>query len=79
MGTLGLTLALLAAAATSPASPPSPTDLNLARAVFKELVELDTSQSAGETTTAAEAVAVRLRAAGVPAADVQVVGPTAHK
>jgi acetylornithine deacetylase/succinyl-diaminopimelate desuccinylase-like protein len=70
-------VALLLAAA--PVAPPSAADLNLARAVFKELVELDTSQSAGETTAAAEAVAARLRAAGVPAADVQVVGPTAHK
>jgi acetylornithine deacetylase/succinyl-diaminopimelate desuccinylase-like protein len=75
MGHAALLLSLLAATA----APPSPTDLNLARAVFKELVEIDTSQSAGETTAAAEAVAARLRAAGVPAADVQVVGPTAHK
>jgi len=75
MGSLGLTLLLLAATP----SPPSVADLNLARAVLTELVELDTSQSAGETTVAAEAVAARLRAAGVPAADVQVLGPTAHK
>ncbi|HVU53334.1 MAG TPA: M20/M25/M40 family metallo-hydrolase [Polyangia bacterium] len=78
MGTLGLAL-LLQAALSAAAAPPAVGDLNLARAVLKELVELDTSQSAGETTAAAEAVAARLRAAGVPAADVQVVGPTAHK
>ena len=71
-------LALLLVTAT-PATAPGAADLNLARAVLKELVELDTSQSAGETTSAAEAVAARLRAAGLPAADVQVVGPTARK
>jgi acetylornithine deacetylase/succinyl-diaminopimelate desuccinylase-like protein len=76
MGSAALAFALLAAAAPAP---PGVADLNLARAVLKELVELDTSQSAGETTSAAEAVAARLRAAGVPAADIQVVGPTAHK
>jgi acetylornithine deacetylase/succinyl-diaminopimelate desuccinylase-like protein len=76
MVSAALALVLLAAASQTP---PAAADLNLARAVLKELVELDTSQSAGETTSAAEAVAARLRAAGVPAADVQVVGPTAHK
>jgi acetylornithine deacetylase/succinyl-diaminopimelate desuccinylase-like protein len=58
---------------------PSATDQNLARAVFKELVELDTSQSTGDTTRAAEAVAARLRREGVPAADVKVVGPDNKK
>jgi len=71
-------LPLLLSAAT-PATPPGAAELNLARAVLKQLVELDTSQTAGETTAAAEAVAARLREAGLPAADIQVVGPTAHK
>jgi acetylornithine deacetylase/succinyl-diaminopimelate desuccinylase-like protein len=70
-------LSLLLLAATS--GPPAAADLDLARTVFKELVELDTSQSAAETTAAAEAIAARLRAAGVPAADIQVLGPTARK
>jgi acetylornithine deacetylase/succinyl-diaminopimelate desuccinylase-like protein len=63
----------------APATPPGAGDLDLARAVLKQLVEIDTSQTAGETTAAAEAVAARLRAAGFPAADIQIVGPTAHK
>ncbi|HEV3031088.1 MAG TPA: M20/M25/M40 family metallo-hydrolase [Polyangia bacterium] len=75
-GSALLTLLLSAAA---PATPPGAADLNLARSVLKQLVELDTSQTAGETTSAAEAVAARLREAGLPAADIQVVGPTAHK
>jgi acetylornithine deacetylase/succinyl-diaminopimelate desuccinylase-like protein len=64
--------------ATSP-SAPTGADLTLAREVFKELVELDTSQTAGDTTRAAEAVAARLRKAGVPEDDVRVVGPSKKK
>jgi acetylornithine deacetylase/succinyl-diaminopimelate desuccinylase-like protein len=62
-------------------TPPAPgaADLALARGVLEQLVAIDTSQSAGETTAAAEVVATQLRAAGVPAADVRVVGPTPHK
>jgi acetylornithine deacetylase/succinyl-diaminopimelate desuccinylase-like protein len=78
MGTAALPV-LLALLATTTTPTPSAVDLNLAREVFKQLVELDTSQSAGDTTRAAEAVAARLRAAGLPAADIQVVGPTAKK
>jgi acetylornithine deacetylase/succinyl-diaminopimelate desuccinylase-like protein len=76
---LALAMLLALPAAAAPAAGPSVTDLNLAREVFKQLVELDTSHSAGETTRAAEAVAARLRAAGVPAADVRVVGPSPKK
>jgi len=47
----------------------------LARDVFRELIEIDTSTTNGNTTTAAEAMAARLRAAGFPAADVAVLGP----
>jgi acetylornithine deacetylase/succinyl-diaminopimelate desuccinylase-like protein len=75
----GSALLPLLLSVVAPATPPGAADLNLARAVLKQLVELDTSQTAGETTSAAEAVAARLREAGLPAADIQVVGPTAHK
>ena len=37
----------------------------LARNIFKELIEINTTPSSGNTTVAAEAVAARLRAAGV--------------
>jgi acetylornithine deacetylase/succinyl-diaminopimelate desuccinylase-like protein len=50
-----------------------------ARAIFKELVEINTTDSAGSTTQAAEAMAARLKAAGFPGADVQVLGPNARK
>lgn len=54
---------------------PSPA---LARAIHKELVEIDTSPPHG-TTRAAEAMAARLRAAGFRAEDVVVVGGNAEK
>lgn len=44
-----------------------------ARALLKELVEFNTTQSAGDMTAAAEAMARHMRAAGFPAADVVVV------
>lgn len=50
----------------------------LARSMFKELIEIDTSGDRG-STVAANALAQRLRAAGFPAADIQVLGPAPHK
>jgi acetylornithine deacetylase/succinyl-diaminopimelate desuccinylase-like protein len=51
-----------------------------AREIFKQLIEINTTDTpAGNVTTAAEAVAARLKAAGFPAADVQVLGPDPRK
>jgi len=50
-----------------------------ARAIFKELIEINTTDSSGSTTKAAEAMAARLKAAGFPDADVQVLGPNPRK
>lgn len=47
----------------------------LAKNLLRELIEIDTTQ-AGSTTVAAEAMAARLLAAGLPAEDVRVLGPT---
>ena len=47
----------------------------LTRDIYKQLVEINTTESVGNMTTAAEAMAGRLRAAGFPAADVQVLVP----
>ena len=41
--------------------------------IYRELVETNTTDSAGDNTAAAEKMAARLRAAGFPAEDVQVV------
>jgi acetylornithine deacetylase/succinyl-diaminopimelate desuccinylase-like protein len=51
-----------------------------AKEIFKELIEINTSDTpAGSVTKAAEAMATRLRAAGFAAADVQLLGPDAKK
>src|SRR5580692_1244628 len=49
------------------------------REIFKELIEINTTDSAGNVTTAAEALAKRLRDAGFPEQDVIVAGPNDHK
>jgi len=51
----------------------------LAKEIFRELVEIDTTQATGNTTIAAEAMAARLLAAGFAADDVQVIGPTDNR
>ncbi|MGH7653667.1 MAG: M20/M25/M40 family metallo-hydrolase [Gemmatimonadaceae bacterium] len=51
----------------------------LGRDVLRELVETNTEYSIGSTTKAIELVAARFRAAGFPAADVQIVGPDTGK
>ena len=50
-----------------------------ARAIFKELIEINTTDSAGNVTLAAEAMARRLREAGYPEKDVLVAGPNERK
>ncbi len=51
----------------------------LARGILKELIEINTTDSNGDNTRAAEAVAARLRAAGYRGADVQVLVPAPRK
>jgi acetylornithine deacetylase/succinyl-diaminopimelate desuccinylase-like protein len=50
-----------------------------AREIFKQLVEINTTDSVGNTTVAAEAMAARFKAAGFPDADVKVLGPNPRK
>src|SRR5215467_9660923 len=50
-----------------------------ARDIYKELIEINTTDSVGNTTQAAEAMAARLKAAGFPETDVQVLGPHPRK
>jgi len=50
-----------------------------AREIFKQLIEINTTDSVGNITTAAEAVAARLKAAGIPADDIEVLGPDPRK
>ena len=50
-----------------------------ARAIFKELIEINTTDSIGNVTTAAEAMAKRLQDAGFAESDVMVAGPNERK
>ena len=54
---------------------PRDAQIQLLRSVYKELINTNTTDSVGDTTRAAKAVAARLRAAGFPAGDVQVLVP----
>src|ERR1041384_2913650 len=51
----------------------------LVRDIYKELIEINTTDSAGDTTKAAQAMAARLQAAGFPETDVQVLTPFPRK
>ncbi len=51
----------------------------LAHDIFKQLIEINTTDSVGNVTTAAEALAQRFLAAGFPAGDVVVTGPEERK
>jgi len=51
----------------------------LLREIYQELIEINTTNSVGDNTKAAEAMARRLLAAGFPAADVQVLSPAPRK
>jgi acetylornithine deacetylase/succinyl-diaminopimelate desuccinylase-like protein len=57
--------------AQAPASPQQ----TLLRDIFKELIEINTTDSSGDCTRAAQAMAARLRAAGFSAEDAQVLVP----
>jgi len=50
-----------------------------ARAIFQQLIEINTTDSVGNVTTAAEAMAKRFRDAGFAEQDVIVAGPNARK
>ena len=64
------------ALATSARAQSAPTAYQaLGRDILRELVETNTTFSAGSTTKAAELLAARFRAAGFPSADIQIVGP----
>ncbi len=70
-------LIILAAGLVSAQSGPND---QRAREIFKELIEINTTDTpAGNVTRASEAVAARLKAAGFPSSDVQVLGPDPRK
>ncbi|HET9386815.1 MAG TPA: M20/M25/M40 family metallo-hydrolase [Gemmatimonadales bacterium] len=71
-GTIAMLSSLVVSAQTGPHEA-------RAKEIFKQLVEINTTQSIGSTTGAAEAMAARLKAAGFADADVRVLGPSARK
>ena len=68
-----LTLALNAAAQIDDSTK------QYAHDVFEQLVEINTTDSVGNVTTAAEAMAQRFRAAGFPESDIRILGPNDRK
>jgi acetylornithine deacetylase/succinyl-diaminopimelate desuccinylase-like protein len=51
----------------------------LAHDIFKELIEINTTDSVGSVTAASEAMAKRLRDGGFPESDIQILGPNDRK
>lgn len=78
---IGLVVLTLATAPLFPAAPAAAQTMppeeyrDLARALFSELIEINTTQSVGDNTAAARAMARRLLDAGFPAEDVHVLVP----
>ena len=75
-------LSILSFAALLPVLAGAPLDdatRRLARDIFQQLIEINTTDSVGSTTLAAEAMAKRLLDAGFARQDVQVLGPNNRK
>jgi len=64
---------------TASAADLDPAAKALSRDIFRELIEINTTDSVGSTTVAANAMAKRLLDAGFPPADVVVAGPNDRK
>jgi acetylornithine deacetylase/succinyl-diaminopimelate desuccinylase-like protein len=77
---LALAALLVPAVAAQAAEPNADATYDvLAHEVFRQLIGIDTSDSTGNVTTAAEALARRFREAGFAPADVVVLGPNDRK
>jgi len=68
-------LALFLTVALAPPAGAQEDVRRLARDIFQELVEIDTTEATGNTTTAARGLAARLKAAGLSEEDILVIGP----
>jgi len=69
----------LSAALAQTASTDLSTAQRLARDIFQQLIEINTTDSVGDCAAAAKAMAERLKAAGFPDEDVKVLGPNPRK
>jgi acetylornithine deacetylase/succinyl-diaminopimelate desuccinylase-like protein len=73
-------LALFVFCSNAPAQQPDSAYHQMAHDVFKQLIEINTTDTpAGNVTTAAEAMAQRFRDAGFPDADLHLLGPNDRK
>jgi acetylornithine deacetylase/succinyl-diaminopimelate desuccinylase-like protein len=77
--TIASLAAALLALASAVGAPLDEATRQLAHDIFQQLIEINTTDSIGSTTIAAQAMANRLTAAGFPAADVEVLGPNYRK
>jgi acetylornithine deacetylase/succinyl-diaminopimelate desuccinylase-like protein len=66
----------LAGASAAPAQTALSPDLVRFKGLYKELVETNTTLSVGSCTEAAQKMGVRLKAAGYPDADIQILAPS---
>ncbi|MFY9673048.1 MAG: M20/M25/M40 family metallo-hydrolase [Terriglobales bacterium] len=62
-----------------PAVQPDEATHRLAHDIFKQLIEINTTDSVGSVTAASEVMAQRFRDAGFPEADIHVLGPNDRK
>ncbi len=74
-----LPLLLFSSSAIAAGLLPPATDQQLAREIYKEMVETKSGFTTGATTPIAESVAARLKAAGFPASDIFVGGAVPRK
>jgi acetylornithine deacetylase/succinyl-diaminopimelate desuccinylase-like protein len=74
-----LVACLLAVGPTSRAAAAEPDQAALAREIYAQLVEINTTDSVGDNTAAAQAMAKRLREAGFPEADLALIVPHERK
>ena len=79
LGTVAALVVATSSASAQDRSMPPESERQLARAIYKEMVEVNSGFTTGATTPIAEAVAKRLRAAGFPATDVFVGGASPKK
>jgi len=78
--TSGCAILLAVLPGPSRAAAEAPTEhQRLAQDIFKQLVEINTTDSVGNVTTASEAMAKRLREGGFEEKDIQIAGPREHK
>jgi acetylornithine deacetylase/succinyl-diaminopimelate desuccinylase-like protein len=72
-------VAVATTAAAQDRTMPPDGDRQLARAIYKEMIEINSGFTTGATTPVAEAVAKRLKTAGFPASDIFVGGASPKK